>query len=87
MHFNTTNSRNPTNSINPYYVLSKNEYLRFINGVKSYISKFYIFAGGAERVRTADLKLAKLALSQLSYCPAYACIFRDWRSPLRAYGS
>ena len=25
--------------------------------------------GGAERVRTADLRLAKPALSQLSYCP------------------
>ena len=31
--------------------------------------------GGAERVRTADLRLAKPALSQLSYCPDSASWF------------
>jgi hypothetical protein len=31
--------------------------------------------GGAERVRTADLRLAKPALSQLSYCPESASSF------------
>ena len=30
--------------------------------------------GGAERDRTADLMLAKHALSQLSYSPTYVCL-------------
>ena len=31
---------------------------------------FFIFYGGAERDRTADLDIANVALSQLSYSPA-----------------
>ncbi len=33
------------------------------------LSRLKIFAGGADRVRTDDLRLAKPALSQLSYSP------------------
>ena len=34
--------------------------------------------GGAERDRTADLMLAKHALSQLSYSPTYGCPRQGW---------
>ncbi len=36
-------------------------------------SGLHAWSGGASRDRTDDLKLAKLALSQLSYGPAGAC--------------
>ena len=35
--------------------------------------------GGANRDRTDDLKLAKLALSQLSYGPSFARLFGELR--------
>ena len=36
--------------------------------------------GGADRDRTGDLKLAKLALSQLSYGPIQGTVIGDQRS-------
>src|SRR5215203_6888673 len=41
--------------------------------------KTYIFVGGAEGIRTPDLRRAKAALSQLSYGPR-----RAWRSEFTA---
>ena len=54
-----------------HYVLSKNEFARFINGRKLYV-KIFGFSGGDNRDRTGNLQLAKLALSQLSYIPKIA---------------
>ena len=39
--------------------------------------------GGADRDRTGDLKLAKLALSQLSYGPIQGAVFREQGSGCR----
>ena len=38
--------------------------------------------GGDDRSRTGDLKLAKLALSQLSYCPGL--LLRKWWAHLES---
>ncbi len=37
-----------------------------------------LFAGGAEEIRTPDLRLAKAALSQLSYGPGRSLVARPW---------
>ena len=42
------------------------------------------WTGGANRDRTDDLKLAKLALSQLSYGPVV--VLRSWARELRSLG-
>ena len=49
----------------PYMQLSKSEYLHLApEGQEK-----YLFYGGDNRDRTGDLRLAKPALSQLSYIP------------------
>ena len=45
------------------------EDLVFISGESTGLPTAHAKAGGASRDRTGDLKLAKLALSQLSYGP------------------
>ena len=43
--------------------------------------------GGAERVRTADLRLAKPALSQLSYCPLCVACCRVSGTPRQSHAA
>src|SRR5262245_7076668 len=52
----------------PLFTMSTNV-PAFANGTESDLSLTWTEAGGASRDRTGDLKLAKLALSQLSYGP------------------
>ena len=55
-----------------------------ISDPRSLIPGILSLAGGVDRDRTDDLKLAKLALSQLSYDPVFQEV--GWRQPPEARG-
>ena len=53
----------------PLFTMSRNPPRSVADGIGALSMDAILRSGGANRDRTEDLKRAKLALSQLSYCP------------------